>query len=357
MFVRRCSLVVVAVVAFVVDVARPPRTAAAQTRTIAPVCIACKKAAGLRFNYRDRDLERVDGANITVWRPYEPATGEVRGFALGLGATGAASISGIAVAPVGIVAAQRFVGIGIAGLGYGVGDSAGARGILVAGLGGGIGGGFTGISVAGLGNGIGGDVTGITVAGLGNGIGGNVTGILVAGLGAGVAGTMKGIAVAGLGLGGGSVEGVFVAGLGAGLGGRARGITVAGLGAGVGGAIEGLLVAGLGAGAGERVRGIAVAGLGIGSPAIEGLVVTPIVRTVNARGAVVALSFKAHDKDAEANVEGFFVAPVNDIRGMQRGISIGVVNYARALKGAQIGVVNIVTDGRGPRILPLVNWR
>jgi hypothetical protein len=145
--------------------------------------------------------------------------------------------------------------------------------------------------------------------------------------------------------------------LGAGLGGRARGITVAGLGAGVGGSIEGLLVAGLGAGAGERVKGIAVAGLGVGTPAIEGLVVTPIVRTVNARGGVVAISFKAHDKDAEANVEGFFVAPVNDIRGMQRGISIGVVNYARALKGIQIGVVNIVTDGRGPRIMPVINWR
>lgn len=313
--------------------------AGAQSRTVAPICIACKRAAGIRLNYRDRDLERVDGFNITLWGPHDPPTGVVNGFALGLPGTGAATISGFAIAPAGFAAGERFGGIGVAGLGYGIGES--ARGILVAGLGGGIGGNFTGI----------------TVAGLGNGIGGSVDGILIAGLGAGVAGRMRGLAVAGLGTGGGSIEGIMIAGLGAGVGGSVRGLAIAGLGVGAGDAVEGILIAGVGAGAGRVVKGLAIGGLGIGSPSLRGIVISPVVRSGDEHGAVVALSNRALVKDGEASVRGIVVAPVNDVRGMQRGVSVAIVNYARALKGLQVGVVNIVTDGRGPKIMPVVNWR
>src|SRR5687767_15974717 len=49
---------------------------------------------GIRINFRDRNLRRVEGVNITVWSPYEPARGEVKGLALGLPLTGARRIDG-----------------------------------------------------------------------------------------------------------------------------------------------------------------------------------------------------------------------------------------------------------------------
>src|SRR3954471_18761462 len=56
---------------------------------------------GLRLNFRDRNLREIKGVNVTVWSPYEPATGRVSGLALGLPATGAKSIHGAAIGLVG----------------------------------------------------------------------------------------------------------------------------------------------------------------------------------------------------------------------------------------------------------------
>ena len=56
------------------------------------------RVTGLRLNYRDRRLERVDGVNATIWSPYDNGgNGEVRGVALGVPVTGAARIDGVAV--------------------------------------------------------------------------------------------------------------------------------------------------------------------------------------------------------------------------------------------------------------------
>src|SRR4051794_25621708 len=61
------------------------------------------RVIGLRLNYRDRVMERVDGVNATIWMPYgDGGTGEVRGLALGLPATGAARIYGIATGMLGV---------------------------------------------------------------------------------------------------------------------------------------------------------------------------------------------------------------------------------------------------------------
>src|SRR5687768_1229837 len=38
---------------------------------------------GIRVNWRDRNLEEVNGANITIWTPIE-SSGEVNGLAIGL---------------------------------------------------------------------------------------------------------------------------------------------------------------------------------------------------------------------------------------------------------------------------------
>src|SRR5512146_1876840 len=88
---------------------------------------------GVRINFRDRRLEQVNGINVTVWSPYEPATGVVNGLALGLPTTGAKDINGIATGLFGAGAERSITGIGVAPLGIGAGGE--LRGIMVGGLG------------------------------------------------------------------------------------------------------------------------------------------------------------------------------------------------------------------------------
>jgi hypothetical protein len=76
---------------------------------------------GVRINFRDRRLERVEGVNITVWTPYEPARGVVKGLAIGLPATGARRIEGAGIGVFGVGATQDFTGIGLGGFGVGAG--------------------------------------------------------------------------------------------------------------------------------------------------------------------------------------------------------------------------------------------
>lgn len=46
------------------------------------------------------------------------------------------------------------------------------------------------------------------------------------------------------------------------------------------------------------------------------------------------------------------------IKGTQRGLVIGLVNYTRSLdRGMQIGLINIIDDNRSHRVLPIANWR
>ena len=52
------------------------------------------RVTGLRINFRDRNLRKVNGVNITIWTPYEPIAGVVNGLALGLPATGANDVNG-----------------------------------------------------------------------------------------------------------------------------------------------------------------------------------------------------------------------------------------------------------------------
>ena len=49
---------------------------------------------GVRLNFRDRNLELVEGINVTVWSPYEESRGVVKGLAIGLPITGARRIHG-----------------------------------------------------------------------------------------------------------------------------------------------------------------------------------------------------------------------------------------------------------------------
>ncbi|HEU4720796.1 MAG TPA: hypothetical protein VFS59_05480, partial [Gemmatimonadaceae bacterium] len=71
------------------------------------------RVIGLRMNYRDRRLVRVDGVNVTIWSPYDGGgNGVVRGLALGVPVTGARRIDGIGAGILGVGVSDRLRGIG-----------------------------------------------------------------------------------------------------------------------------------------------------------------------------------------------------------------------------------------------------
>src|SRR5690348_14433416 len=63
---------------------------------------------GVRLNFRDRQLEKINGINATIWGPYSPARGTVNGLALGIPATGAAHINGIGLGVLGVGVENSF---------------------------------------------------------------------------------------------------------------------------------------------------------------------------------------------------------------------------------------------------------
>ena len=329
-----------------------------------------RRVTGLRLNYRDRDLREVVGINATIWMPHEGSRGDVRGLALGLPATGARRIEGIAAGIIGIGVHDTMRGLAIGGIGMGVGED--MRGIALGGIGMGVGQDLRGIAAGGIGLGIGQDLRGLGVGGIGMGIGGELRGIAIAGLGAGVGGDMEGLAVAGLGVGtGGNAKGVLIAGLGAGVGqdmkglsiagvgvgagGDVRGVTLTGIGLGAGGNVTGVQVAGIGIGAGGTLKWVSVAGLGIGAPRIKGVAIASAVGGEDVSGLVIAPIYFRIANSGQMN--GVNVSAFNNVRGTQQGLAIGIFNYARSLDGVQIGLLNYAGNKRrGTRLLPIANY-
>ena len=150
------------------------------------------------------------------------------------------------------------------------------------------------------------------------------------------------------------VRGLAVGGIGVGTGGDLTGIALAGIGAGAGGNVTGLTISGIGAGAGGTMRGIGIAGLGIGAPKLVGAYLAPMVGSLDAHAIVIAPVLFRLEKGG--SFRGASLSSVNYVRGTQRGLSIGLVNYARTLRGVQIGVVNIIADQKSHPFLPIVNW-
>jgi hypothetical protein len=263
------------------------------------------RVTGLRLNFRDRALDRVDGVNVTIWDPYDNGGhGVVHGLAVGVPLTGAARIDGIGVGIFGVSARDELRGIGVGGLGVGAND-------------------LQGLMIGGLGAGAGHDAKGLMVGGLGVGAGGSARGILVGGLGVGA---------------GKDVEGIMVGGLGVGAGGDLTGLSIGGVGVGVGQTLRGVAIGGVGVGAVD-VRGLALAGFAAGARDV--------------RGALVAAGWTRLE---HGTLRGVAVSSFNQMKGVQRGLAIGVVNYAEELHGVQIGLVNIArNNSRGTRVLPIFN--
>ena len=294
------------------------------------------RVTGLRLNFRDRDDFDVHGINATIWSPEGEARGNVTGLALGLPMAGASRITGVAAGVFGVSATDRIAGLGLSGIGLGAGGR------------------LDGIMIGGIGVGAGGDVTGLTLGGIGVGTGGSLRGVAVGGIGVGSGGSVHGLSVGGIGVGaGGEVSGISVAGIGIGAGGSLSGLNVAGIAAGAGRDVTGLTVAGIGIGAGGTLRWISLAGVGIGAPRIEGFAAAPAVGAENARGVIVA---PVYMRIEHGTFTGVSASAFNQVKGTQRGLTIGVLNYARTLHGVQLGVLNYARSNRAPfRLLPLVN--
>ncbi|HSQ29625.1 MAG TPA: hypothetical protein VLN49_07240 [Gemmatimonadaceae bacterium] len=294
---------------------------------------------GVRINFRDRQLEEVNGVNITIWNPYSPATGVVNGLALGIPVTGAKDINGIATGILGAGADRSIHGIGIAPLGLGAGGD--VRGIMIGGIGVGGGGSMTGLAIGGVGVGSGGAVRGIQIGGVGVGSGGSLTGLSIGGIGVGSAGAVKGIAIGGIGVGGGS---------------SFTGIGIGGVGVGAGGDATGLMIGGVGVGSGGTLKGLAIGGVGVGAPNVQGVLVSPIAAGgQHVHAIVVAGAYFKVDRDGR--FDGGALSSVNHIKGAQHGLTIGLFNYARELHGAQIGLINISDNEGHRRVLPILSAR
>jgi len=261
---------------------------------------------GLRFNFRDSRVKRITGVNVTLWGPRQDnEEAVVTGLSFGL-LPGGAHLRGVQIGLLGIVGMKSITGVSIAPLGLGAAEN------------------VIGINLAGLGLGAGESIVGISLAGLGLGAGKDVRGITVGGLGVGAGERMIGLNVGGIGLGAGK---------------KLVGINVAGVGAGAGDLLAGLTISGLAAGSTE-VRGLTIAGAAVGGQNLVGLHVA---------GGVVHVV-------KDGFLRGCAVSPFNYVRGTQIGLTIGIVNYARTVRGVQLGLVNIVRDNpRGLKVLPVFN--
>ncbi|MEP6491951.1 MAG: hypothetical protein ABJF01_04705 [bacterium] len=294
---------------------------------------------GVRINYRDGSLRKVNGMNITIWSPYEPVTGVVNGFAIGLPVTGAGTINGLGAAVFGIGAEHSITGLGLGGIGVGGGGE--LRGIMLGGIGVGAGGGMTGLTVGGIGVGSGGAVRGIQIGGIGVGGGGSLSGISIGGIGIGGGGSITGLSVGGIGVGGGgSIRGITLGGIGVGAGGDVTGITIGGIGVGSGGAITGLSIGGVGVGA-PMIKGLAISAIGVGAQDAHAIVLTGAYFKIEKRG----------------RFDGASVSAVSNIQGAQHGLAIGLFNYARELHGAQLGLINVSDNDGRRRVLPVLSVR
>jgi len=267
---------------------------------------------GIRINLCDDGLEYVNGLNLTLWKPKENNDAVIRGFAIGIVAPQADRINGIALG-----------GIGVSG--------GKLRGITV---------GTIGIASD--------EVRGIGIGGIGL-ASGRISGITFGGIGI-AAERLRGIGIGGIGIASESVTGFAFGGIGAAME-NVKGIGIGGIGVACE-SVTGLVVGGVGAAA-EDVTGVAFGGIGIAAEDMTGLCLGGIgIGCQNLTGVAMAVGgIKTED------LTGLGIAGYCGVKGVQNGLTIGVVNYTDELHGAQLGVINIAGNNSGIlKVLPLVNY-
>jgi hypothetical protein len=312
---------------------------------------------GVRINWRDRYLEQVNGLNITLWHPIDlprdAPGGTVNGISLWLFAPAADRMNGINIGGVAPLARQRLWGVNLGGLGvisegevtglsYGTLVVVGERSV-------------TGISLGGLALVGQGPITGLNLSGMAVVSEDGVTGVSVGALGAVVSqGPIRGFQFGGLavvseeglwgfqaaglaGVTGGGMTGINLAGLALVAEDRITGLSVGGLAVVSQGPIRWLQAGGLAVVSEESVTGLTLAGYRIHAPRLTGLALSIVHMT-------------------PTDLTGIGVGGYNDVRGVQRGITIGLLNRAQELHGIQIGLFNFAENNRAPfRYLPVLN--
>ena len=299
--------------------------------------------SGIRFNFKDQNVEKINGISFTVWQPKEDdGDGVVNGISVGVPlAGGTAERNGINLGIGGISANNSLKGLNLGGLGAGAGQS------------------VKGINLGGLGIGAGEELSGINLAGIGLGSGGTVTGFNFGGIGIGAGNTLKGINIGGIGVGsGGDVKGLNIGGIGVGAGDDLTGINIGGIGMGAGNTAKGINLAGIGVGAGEEIIGLNVAVIGVGAPSVKGISMAAVVggNVVTGISLAPAMVQIGEKGSSDGELKGVSISAFNQIRGDNNGITIGILNMSKGGKGIQIGLLNHNPENpKGLRWLPFFN--
>ena len=266
-----------------------------------------KNFNGLRINFSDREVEKINGVNVTFWRAKNNMEAVVNGVSLGLLRPEAAYLNGIQIGGLGVGAAKGIKGISAGIIGARSGDS----------------------------------ISGITLGGLGSYSIKNITGITIGGLGAIAIGNINGITISGLGtIATENITGITISGIGTAAGGNITGLTLALLGAGANGNITGVTFGGLGVGRASKIKGITIGGFETSAHDIIGV-------------ALSLANVRVYDN---GSLTGFSASAFNLIKGRQTGVSLGIFNYAYKLNGIQVGLLNYVRENpKYLRILPVIN--
>jgi hypothetical protein len=93
---------------------------------------------------------------------------------------------------------------------------------------------------------------------------------------------------------------------------------------------------------------------GVGAPDVHGLAIAAL--GAGARDAHGALVSAGWTRLEHGTLHGFSMGAFNQLKGVQRGLAIGIVNYAEELHGVQVGLINIArNNSSATRVLPIVN--
>lgn len=300
---------------------------------------------GLRFNVIDENIKSIKGINITAWLPkdFDNQSGSFYGLGLGVPmAMGTENRYGASFGILGVGATEDVMGLNIAGLAVGGNN---VYGVNIAGLAVGGGEDLWGLNIAGLAVGAGEKVAGLNIGGLAVGSGKNISGISIGGFAAGAGQNMTGLNIGGLAVGAGEkLIGVNIGGLAVGAGESVIGLNVSVLAVGSGGTLAGITIAGLAAGA-PSVKGITIA-LAAGGEKVTGITVAPAYFRITNEG----------NNDTEPAMMGVSISAFNHIQGVQKGLTIGIFNYAHKVRGLQIGLLNYNrSNPKGLRWLPILN--
>jgi hypothetical protein len=166
-----------------------------------------------------------------------------------------------------------------------------------------------------------------------------INGIAAGGLAAVAAQRLRGVAMGGLfAVGDHGIDGVATAGLATLSEGDVHGITAAGVGTIEEGRFTGINLAGIATFTDGEMRGVNAAGVG-----------------AVVRGRLQGIGLAAGTVHV-TDLDGVAVSAWNNVRGEQRGLTIGLFNYARTLHGLQLGLLNYVrSNPKGLRLLPVFN--